>query len=971
MRSRILATLASLVAAGAPDASAAPPAVEFDIPAGPLADSLDQFGEQSGLQVVYDLGVIGEQRTPAVEGAMPPREALDRFLDGTGLAWSFVNDGTVVLRPAARDVARRRVARARAARADDGSAPTAIVVVGNAGGATPKAPSAASFGFDKSVLATPRSVSVVNVETIDLLGLSAVEDLVRVVPGVYTTTRWGIQGSVDVRNVPADTYFRGMKRINLQGHGRSVLAAMETIEVVKGPPSPIYGMGKIGGFTNMVPRSMRAANGSYLPAPRGFVQAISGSFDKSEASFGVGGPLPLEAKQGGYYVYGLFEDSGSFIEGVPVEQHVLQGAVSIDDAIGRFRLEAGVDLQRSITAGALLGRFTQDVADSGRYIRGDPLVDLDANGNGRVGYLEMYAGSPVAGRITSANQALRQYFPWPKGLDGAPLPLDRVPKAPGIPRSFYDYLVQHPQADPTGLLRAQGPGGPQPFSGWVPVGFALDPRTVGYDVLDLRRPGAFERELEADFTTAYFDLVNDADPSFTIKNQLFFDAMDQFKISEQPFSQVQNVSVVEDKLTLGWRPPAATSAFETSSLVSVNVRRTSSKGFTGSGDYATHRGDAMGDSSTPLFATPLLDPDLDADGMPWTSHYATESLELGAGALFDLTLHTSTNLIVGARVDRSRASNVDFAGTLDLAAGTPASPAVFRTADARASGWDTGVSWSVSLTHRLKNDLRPYVTVAEESLALDENNNKYSNAVIQAGHIGEARLVEVGMKTALLDDRLFLSTALYDQARIGVSEDDDPAVLDAHVSSTATRGFEAELKWKPKQNLFLSFYALHQQTVYAPNVGANVMVDARALGFADVVDAAGNVVYPAEAFLYGGRSFIALPPGMSAYEKKNGNPDTQLGVVAQYELAHGLGLALSGNFFSSVYAGRLKLVELPAARVFNVGLVWELKNWYVKYDVLNMFDERYFRPRTGDTLGDPLVSAMPGRRWQITLRMRF
>jgi outer membrane receptor protein involved in Fe transport len=43
----------------------------------------------------------------------------------------------------------------------------------------------------------------------------------------------------------------------------------------------------------------------------------------------------------------------------------------------------------------------------------------------------------------------------------------------------------------------------------------------------------------------------------------------------------------------------------------------------------------------------------------------------------------------------------------------------------------------------------------------------------------------------------------------------------------------------------------------------------------------------------------------------------------------------------------------------------------VKYDVLNLLDERYFRPRTGDTLGDPLVSAMPGRRWQVTLRMRF
>ena len=84
-----------------------------------------------------------------------------------------------------------------------------------------------SFGFQKPVVETPRSVSFISEETIDLFGLSAVEDLVRIVPGVFTTTRFGIQGAVDVRNVPADTYFRGMKRLSLQGHGRSVLAAMD------------------------------------------------------------------------------------------------------------------------------------------------------------------------------------------------------------------------------------------------------------------------------------------------------------------------------------------------------------------------------------------------------------------------------------------------------------------------------------------------------------------------------------------------------------------------------------------------------------------------------------------------------------------------------------------------------------------------------------------------------------------------
>ena len=100
------------------EARGATPAVEFDIPAGTLVDSLDQFGEQSGLQVVYDFGEIGDRSAAAVVGTMPPREALDRFLAGSGLAWSFVNDGTVVLRRAAVERAPPRRSAARRARQD-------------------------------------------------------------------------------------------------------------------------------------------------------------------------------------------------------------------------------------------------------------------------------------------------------------------------------------------------------------------------------------------------------------------------------------------------------------------------------------------------------------------------------------------------------------------------------------------------------------------------------------------------------------------------------------------------------------------------------------------------------------------------------------------------------------------------------------------------------------------------------------
>ena len=976
IRNTRAAVVALLLVWALADANAGEPAdIEFDIPAGKLADSLDRFGEQSGLQVVYDYASVAGVSATAVVGVMPATAVLARFLHDSGLAWTFVNDATVVVRraPPPSERAPRR-GRERQEPTPSGVL-TGLTVVASPHRELPQGTSGASFGFDKSLVATPRSVSSVNVATIDTLGLSAVEDLIRVVPGVYTTTRWGIQGSIDVRAVPADTYFRGMKRLSLQGHGRSVLAAMEKIEVVRGPPSPISGMGKIGGYTNTVPRSSRAASGGYLPSPQGFVQAVSGSYDKSEVSFGVGGPLPRDTSPAGYYVYGLFENSGSFVEQVPIEQQVLQAAVNYDDLSGDLRLEAGANWQRSGTAGALLGRFTQDVADTGRYIRGAPLVDLDANGNGRIGYLEMYEGSPVHGDVSNGNQALRQIWDWPKAVDGSYLPLAEFPVVAGIPQSLYDYLVAHPEADPTGLLRAAGPGGPQPASGYIPAGFALDPRTVTYDQLDLRRPGAFERDLQADFVTVYVDLIDDADPNRTFKNQLFFDSMDQYKISEQPFSQQQDVNVVEDRVTFSRRIGSKSRALDVNALFSANVRYTTSEGLTASGDYATHRADAMSNlpaaSPGATFATAGLNADLLDDGQPWTASYSSDSLEVGAGVLFDLTLHEKNNLVLGLRVDESRVANTDFAGTLDLAAGTANAPAVFRSADERATGRDTGGSWSVSWSRRLPRGLRPYVTLAEASVALDENNNKYDNGVIAAGHVGGARLNEIGVKGSLADDRLFFATALYEQSRVGVGPEDAPSVLAAYASATETQGWEGELKWGPLKNLFFSLYALRQTTRFRPNSGANIMVDARALGFRDVVDAAGNVVYPAEAFLYGGRSFLRLPPELAAYEEKQGNPETQLGMFAEYELRPGCGFTVNANYFSSVSAGRLQLVELPSASVVNVGVFWELNGWRFKYDMLNAFDARYFRARTGDTLADPLVSAMPGRRSQLTVRVAF
>ena len=963
----------AMLVLSAAGASAHDESRRFDIPSTGLADALDRFGEQSGLQIIYDQTLLEKRRAPSITGAMSPAGALERLLAGTKLTWRYVNDMTIAIE-------RREVdARPQRAPAPDNTEAFADVEVTE----DPQRPvlnesSTSSFGFNKPVLETPRTVSIVSQETIDLLGLSAVEDLVRVVPGVYTTTRFGIQGAVDVRNVPADTYFRGMKRLSLQGNARSVLAAMDTIEVVGGPPSPLYGMGKIGGYTNMVPKSGRAKTGGYLTEQQGFLQTIGGSYGRAELSFGVGGPFNALDKHGGYYVYGLAEDSDSYSDGVPVRQQVLQAAVSVEDFVGSFRLEAGTNYQESGTAGALTGRFTQALVDTGRYVRGTPLANLDTNGNGAIGYLELQHASPVRGGLSVNNQPLVQTWTWPRDAAGKPLPLSKFPKIPGIPQSLYDYLTAHPDADPGGVLRAQGVGGPQPTSGYVPIGMALDPRTVGYDTLDLRRAAAFERELKAQFLTAFADLVYDLDPNFTVKNQVFFDGMHQYKISNQPYASIQDVFVVEDKVTVTHQLVQLPRWLQVNVLASANIRDTVSRGRVNLGDYGTHRTDAMapgwdsahgGMTPNTTFADPLDNASLANDGFPWITDFRTEFSEIGLGVLLDTEIFEHTHVLAGGRIDGSNARNVDHAGIFNPTVGTAANPGAFSTAPARASAWDDGVSWSFSLSRDLPYNLRAYATMADASIVLDANNNSLTNAIINAGHIGYAKLRELGLKGSLDEDRIFFSGSIYEQRRADVDASDDLGVINAFATSTRTRGWETEVKWTPARGMFLSLYALDQRTTYDPNIGGTLLVDARTLGFQDVRDASGNVVYPAEAFLYGGRSRIVLPDGQPQYATKQGNPETQLGLNASFQRADGLGVSVSGNHFSSTCSGRLCVVRLPASNVLNTGLFWNNHRWAVKLDIFNLTNERYFRARTGDTLGDALAQAMPGRRWQTTVRV--
>lgn len=965
-----------------PPVASAHNSINFDIHTGNLSDALRELCQQASLQLLYEPSALTNKHALSVKGTLTVEGALNKLLSGTEMEWQLINGKSVAISSKAKRAAATSSAPSKTHADADATTVLSDVTVTGQSPWWAGASSETVFGFNKSLLETPRSISHVSSDAIDAFSLSAVEDLLRVVPGVFTTTRFGVQGSVDIRSVPADTYFRGMRRLTLQGHGRSVLAAMDSIEVVGGPASPLQGMGKIGGYVNFVPKAGRSKTGQYFNESHGFTQLVAGEYNRREFSFGFGGPVDLSllAKEGGYYIYGLLEDSDSYTEAIPIKQKVLQAATSIDDMVGSFRLETGINYQQSRTSGALIGRLTQALVDDGNYIGGVPLVNLDLNGNGVIGYLEMQTASPVTGNLSTANQPLNQVFNWPVDATGKPLTLDQFPRISGIPASLYNYLQANPEADPTGLLRAQGIGGPIPVSGAVPVGMALDPRTVAITRFNPRRGAAYEKDVKAQFMTAFADLVYDEDPDFTLKNQLFFDSMDQYKNSNQPFSQVQDVYVLEDKFTLTNRFENLPAWLAINQMISMNLRNTVSKGKRIVGDYGNHRTDASaidwnpataGMTANTTFASSNENSDPANDGMPWGSIYRTEFSELGAGFLLDIDLFADTNILLGARHDRSKAKNINYAGRYFYNTGTTAKPGYYALLDDIAEAWDGGSSYSVSVSQQLPNGLHPYATISRATILLDGNNNSLLNDVIAAGHVGTAVMKEIGVKGSWLNGGVTLVSAIYEQGRADVSHDDIANVINAYATATETRGWQTEIKWVPRKNLLLSFSALKQVTKYLPNAGGVIQLDARALGFTDIVDAQGNIIYPAEAFLYGGRANIILPNNLSAYEQKQGNPEHQLGVTLIYQFNNHWGATLKGNYLSSTCAGRLCLVELPASRVFDLGVFWSSPAMDLKLDVANIADTHYFRARTGEVLGDVIAQAMPGRRAQITATYRF
>ena len=96
LRAASICTSAALLDAPPTLAEAPEPGgLTVDIPAAPLAQALEAFARQTGLQLVYVSEVVREQRSHAVPAGLGAPDALARMLEGTGLQFEYLTPRSI------------------------------------------------------------------------------------------------------------------------------------------------------------------------------------------------------------------------------------------------------------------------------------------------------------------------------------------------------------------------------------------------------------------------------------------------------------------------------------------------------------------------------------------------------------------------------------------------------------------------------------------------------------------------------------------------------------------------------------------------------------------------------------------------------------------------------------------------------------------------------------------------------------
>jgi len=227
-----------------------PTALTAGIPAQPLAQALEVFARQTGLQVVYVSDILRDQRSHAVAAGQGASDALTLMLEGTGLKFEFLTPRSIRI---------------------------LAIVVGPPHATTSKPPAREELQEvivtanrrEENAQNVPMTVQVLTGATLTKWNVTTFDDFVTYLPGItahgvgpgqeniyvrgLATADGGEQSSGVIGSFPNVAVYLDEQSAQLPNRNLDIYAAdLERIEILEGPQGTLFGAGAEAGVVRYI-----------------------------------------------------------------------------------------------------------------------------------------------------------------------------------------------------------------------------------------------------------------------------------------------------------------------------------------------------------------------------------------------------------------------------------------------------------------------------------------------------------------------------------------------------------------------------------------------------------------------------------------------------------------------------------------------------------------------------------------------
>lgn len=737
------------------------------------------------------------------------------------------------------------------------------------------------FGTNDNIVDVPRNVTIISRQQLSDISIGSVLDFTKLTSSAYSTTNFGAPANPAIRGLTADLFINGVRgRITSNGNGLPLdFNSVESVNIVKGPATAVQGTSMyVGGFVDLVTKR------PYFDAPKRSISITVGSYSTKEWTIDQGGPIsPTAAYRFSY----SGTDSKGYSWDYYNKNHSIYGALTLRPTKGwEIFLNATVGIY-DYTENWGLNRVTQDLIDNGRYLTG-------VNSN-----------------------AAPDFSRYPFGYADAN----------GVPISF------------TNLATIGGPAAPvsdPQNSRWVTSGFPANNRVVFGPAVKISRhqrllkPGDHSTGREYNAQAIQTFTVS---PELRVTNNSFVSYTKRNTLSSYYYSEIIDPSwFAQNRTEFVFTKP------DYSLNTGLDLRYQRTKAYDDYFFEPANVWDLTRDMSfvnvynSVNFPNPFTS--LPVPG--WPGRYATDGIQngdtndskgitIGPFAQGTYRFSEQFSLVLGGRLDRFHADVTE--------------PLLARRPSASISVWIP--NYNASLIFKPTPTTSVYATYNNSrntSGAVGNGGgitgwNAAGTALFKDNFLQPSELIELGSKYALMDAKVFLNFAVFDQKRTFKS------TSSTIIQQFRTKGFEAEMNYQPNKHLY--------GTVSYSYLGAKTSPGFQADG--------------------GVGQFFA---SKGTEGRVSGLPRHLFNALASYTLDSGWSFTLNGMVTGEMINNFAGTLTIPRQYQLDGSVAYRTRQWEFRVNLSNLTDEKNWAPPNA-VYGNASILALPGTMGRLTIKYTF